>query len=84
MTGCDLTPENRLACIGLGALGLPMAVNLQAAGYRIQVHTRSRLAESDPDLAGASTAESPAAAVRGCHGLLLCVSDDAAVEAVLR
>ena len=83
MTGCDLTPKSRLAFIGLGALGLPMAVNLQAAGYPLQVHTRSRLAESDPGLAGALSADSPAAAVNGCSALLLCVSDDAAVESVL-
>ena len=83
MTGCDLTPKSRLAFIGLGALGLPMAVNLQAAGYRLQVHTRSRLAESDPGLAGAMPAASPAATVSGCSVLLLCVSDDAAVESVL-
>ena len=83
MTGCDLAPENRLAFIGLGALGLPMAVNLQAAGYSLRVHTRSRAAESDPSLEGSSPADSPAAAVRGCAALLLCVSDDAAVESVL-
>ena len=83
MTRCELTPESQLAFIGLGALGLPMAVNLRSAGYRLRVHTRSRLAESDPGLEGSSAADSPAAAVRGCAALLLCVSDDAAVESVL-
>ena len=83
MTGCDLAPENRLAFIGLGALGLPMAVNLQAAGYSLRVHTRSRAAESDPSLEGSLPSESPADAARGCTALLLCVSDDAAVESVL-
>ena len=83
MTGCDHTPKSPVAFIGLGALGLPMAVNLQAAGYSLQVHTRSRLAESDPDLAGALPAASPAEAAAGCSALLLCVSDDAAVESVL-
>ena len=83
MTGCDHTPKSPVAFIGLGALGLPMAVNLQAAGYRLQVHTRSRLAESDPGLAGAIPAANPAGAASGCSALLLCVSDDAAVESVL-
>ena len=32
----------RIGMVGLGALGLPMAVNLQRAGYALQVHTRSR------------------------------------------
>ena len=76
-------PKSRLAFIGLGALGLPMALNLQAAGYRLQVHTRSRLAESDAGLAGAIPAANPALAASGCSALLLCVSDDAAVESVL-
>ena len=60
-----------------------MALNLQAAGYRLQVHTRSRLAESDAGLAGAIPAANPALAASGCSALLLCVSDDAAVESVL-
>ena len=32
----------RIGMVGLGALGLPMAVNLHRAGFRLQVHTRSR------------------------------------------
>jgi 3-hydroxyisobutyrate dehydrogenase/2-hydroxy-3-oxopropionate reductase len=83
MTGSDLIPPAQLACIGLGALGLPMAVNLHSAGYRLQVHTRSRHAEADPALAGTTASDCPAAAVRGCRALVLCVSDDAAVETVL-
>ena len=74
MTGCDLTPGSQLAFIGLGALGLPMAVNLQAAGYTLRVHTRSRSAESDPGLVGSSPADNPAAAARDCAALLLSAS----------
>ncbi|MGB1622422.1 MAG: NAD(P)-dependent oxidoreductase [Synechococcus sp.] len=73
----------RIGMVGLGALGLPMAVNLQRAGYRLQVHTRSRQAETDPGLAGAQPCASPADAADGVDVLLLCVSDDAAVQAVL-
>ena len=83
MPTSDLTPPASLACIGLGALGLPMAANLQAAGYDLRVHTRSRTAESDASLVGATPARAPAAAVVGCKALLLCVSDDDAVESVL-
>ena len=72
----------RIGMVGLGALGLPMAVNLQRAGYALQVHTRSRQAESDPTLAGAQSCAT-AAAADGADVLLLCVSDDAAVNAVL-
>ena len=40
----------RIGMVGLGALGLPMAVNLQQSGHTLQVHTRSRRAENDPQL----------------------------------
>ena len=74
--------------MGLGALGLPIAVNLRHAGYRLNVHTRSRSAESAAELVDAqgptvTSSDSPAAAVEGCQALLLCVSDDSAVHDVL-
>ncbi len=74
--------------VGLGALGLPIAVNLRRAGYQLQVHTRSRAAETAPELQNAeglalTSHSSPAKAVNGCQALLLCVSDDAAVRTVL-
>ena len=49
MTRCDLS----LGFVGLGALGLPMAINLHRAGFRLRVHTRSRSAETSPELEGA-------------------------------
>ena len=79
MTRCDLN----LGFVGLGALGLPMAINLHRAGFRLRVHTRSRRAETHPELEGAARCDSPATTSAGVDVLLLCVSDDAAVEAVL-
>ena len=69
--------------VGLGAIGLPMAVNLHRAGFALQVHTRSRTAERAADLEGAVSCASPASVAQNVDVLLVCVSDDSAVEEVL-
>ena len=69
--------------VGLGAIGLPMAVNLHRAGFALQVHTRSRTAERAADLEGAVACASPASVAQNVDVLLVCVSDDSAVEEVL-
>ena len=79
MTRRDL----RVGVIGLGALGLPMAANLRRAGLSLRVHTRSRRPEPDPSLQGSIACATPAEAAEGVDVLLVCVSDNAAVEAVL-
>lgn len=75
--------EWRVGMVGLGALGLPMAINLHQVGLNLQVHTRSRRAENDPQLKGTRPCGSPAAAANNVDVLLLCVSDDTAVNHVL-
>ncbi len=77
-----------VAMVGLGALGLPIAVNLRRAGYRLNLHTRSRSAESSAELIddqgpSVTPSSSPKEAVHGCAVLLICVSDDSAVQDVL-
>ena len=79
MSRCDL----RVGVIGLGALGLPMAANLRRADVHLRVHTRSRSAERNPSLQGSITCATPAEAATDVDVLLVCVSDNAAVEAVL-
>ena len=69
--------------IGLGALGAPMAANLLAQGFPLTVHNRRRDRELPLAAAGALRAATPAAAARGADVLALCLSDDAAVAAVL-
>ena len=69
--------------VGLGAIGLPMAVNLHRSGFALQVHTRSRTAERSPELDGAMACENPASAAQNVDVLLICVSDDTAVQEVL-
>ena len=77
------TSDLKLGVVGLGALGRPMAVNLVSAGFQVRLHNRSREAEEVVDLADAQRCASPAEAAEGVDVLLVCVSDDAAVEAVL-
>jgi 3-hydroxyisobutyrate dehydrogenase-like beta-hydroxyacid dehydrogenase len=60
-----------------------MAANLQAAGFPLTVHNRTRQREEPLAAAGARRAASPAAAARGADLLCLCLSDDAAVRRVL-
>jgi len=69
--------------VGLGAIGLPMAVNLRRAGFDLKVHTRSRTAEQHPDLNGCQACCSAEEVSRDVDVLILCVSDDAAVGSVL-
>jgi 3-hydroxyisobutyrate dehydrogenase-like beta-hydroxyacid dehydrogenase len=79
MTRSDL----RVGMVGLGAIGLPMAVNLRRAGFDLKVHTRSRTAEQHPDLNGCQACCSAEEVSRDVDVLILCVSDDAAVGSVL-
>jgi 3-hydroxyisobutyrate dehydrogenase-like beta-hydroxyacid dehydrogenase/SAM-dependent methyltransferase len=76
-------PRERLAFLGLGALGAPMAANLLAAGFPLTVHNRNRTREEPLRALGATSAASPAAAAREAGILCLCLSDDAAVCTVL-
>jgi len=80
MTGAPLPT---VGFVGLGQLGAPMAANLLAAGYPLTVHNRNRQAEEALAAAGAARAASPAEAAASADILCLCVSDGAAVEAVL-
>ena len=72
-----------LGWIGLGEIGLPMAVRLIGAGHEVVVWGRTA-ANLRPALdAGASAASSPAELASRCEAVLLCVTDGDAVEAVV-
>ncbi len=60
-----------------------MAANLLAQGIPLTVHNRHRERELPLAAAGAARAATPAAAAQGAAVLALCLSDDAAVAAVL-
>jgi 3-hydroxyisobutyrate dehydrogenase-like beta-hydroxyacid dehydrogenase len=68
----------RVAFLGLGIMGRPMAANLVKAGHEVAVWNRT-----PKQVEGARTAESPADAAQGAEVLWMCVSDTKAVETVL-
>ena len=69
----------RVAFLGLGIMGRPMASNLVKAGHEVSVWNRS----AGREVEGARTAVSPADAAHGAEVVWMCVSDTAAVESVL-
>jgi len=69
----------RVAFVGLGIMGRPMAANLVKAGHEVSVWNRS----AGKEVEGARVASSPADAAQGAEVVWICVSDTAAVEQVL-
>ena len=73
----------KIAVIGLGTMGAPMAANLLKAGCQVVVHNRARSKEEPLAALGATRAADPAAAARETEIVLTCVSDTPDVESVL-
>ena len=71
----------KLAFIGLGTMGAPMAQRLVDAGYDVTVHNRTR--EREEKVTGAKRADSPQEAARGCDVVFTMVSDTPDAEAVI-
>jgi 3-hydroxyisobutyrate dehydrogenase-like beta-hydroxyacid dehydrogenase len=69
----------RVAFLGLGIMGRPMAANLVKAGHEVTTWNRS----PGKDVEGARSAASPAEAARGAEVVWMCVSDTQAVESLL-
>lgn len=73
----------KVAFIGLGTMGTPMALNLLQAGHEVTVHNRTRGREEAVAAAGARRAESPQVAAAGAEVVITCVSDTPDVEQIL-
>jgi len=73
----------QIAFIGMGTMGLPMALNLLQAGHRVTVHNRTREREAAAEKAGAQRAASPAEAAREAEITITCVSDTPDVEKIV-
>jgi 3-hydroxyisobutyrate dehydrogenase-like beta-hydroxyacid dehydrogenase len=69
----------RVAFLGLGIMGRPMAANLVTAGHEVTVWNRT----PGKEVEGARHAGTPAEAVQGAEVIWMCVSDTQAVESVL-
>jgi 3-hydroxyisobutyrate dehydrogenase len=74
----------RVAFLGLGIMGRPMAANLARAGHELTVWNRTAAkAESFAEEHGAAAAPTPADAARGAEALVTMVVDVPEVESVL-
>lgn len=69
----------KVAFLGLGIMGRPMASNLAKAGHEVTVWNRT----PGKEVEGARTAATPAETARGAEVVWTCVSDTKAVESVL-
>ncbi|HEU4564996.1 MAG TPA: NAD(P)-dependent oxidoreductase [Gemmatimonadaceae bacterium] len=73
----------RIAFLGLGRMGHPMAERLLDAGHRLSVWNRTRSRGEDLATRGATLAETPAAAVRDSEMVITMLADPGAVMRVL-
>ena len=73
----------KIAFLGLGKMGVPMARRLLAAGHDVTVWNRTRERADALAAQGAIVASSPAEAARSAEAVLTMLFDDAANEAVL-
>ena len=69
----------RVAFLGMGIMGRPMAANLVKAGHEVTVWNRT----PGKDVEGAKSAPTPAEAAQGAEVVWMCVSDTPAVESIL-
>ncbi len=75
--------QPRLGFIGVGAMGLPMGLNLLKAGFTLAFCTSRPVAAEPLIAAGATQVDSPAAVAAACDVLLTCLPADNEIAAVL-
>ena len=73
----------RLAFLGMGVMGAPMAGHLSKAGHEVTVYNRTKAkAEAWAKTYGGQSADSPAQAAEGAEMVFACVGDDNDVRSV--
>jgi len=73
----------KVAFIGLGAMGAPMASNLRDAGFELRVYNRDAAKAAPLAGKGATVCASPAEAARGAQFVVSMVADDNATREVM-
>lgn len=74
---------SRIAYLGTGLMGSPMALRLVGAGHEVTVWNRSPEKTAPAVEAGATRADTPAEAVQGADAVMCCLMNAKAVEAVV-
>jgi len=75
--------SEKLAFIGLGVMGFPMAGHLQRAGYDVTVYNRTTSRAIDwLETYGGAFAKTPAEAAKGASIVFACVGNDQDVRAI--
>jgi 3-hydroxyisobutyrate dehydrogenase-like beta-hydroxyacid dehydrogenase len=72
----------KVAFVGLGSMGLPMARNLIKAGHALTVYNRTRSRAEEMHAHGAKVAATPAEAASGAEAVITMLADDRALERV--
>jgi 3-hydroxyisobutyrate dehydrogenase len=75
--------QSKIAFIGMGTMGAPMATRLVEAGYDVTVHNRTREREESVAAKGATRAASPREAAEGADIVITMVSDTPDVQGVV-
>jgi len=80
----EATPSRKVAFLGLGVMGGPMAGHLAAAGHQVTVYNRTAAkAQAWVARHGGRAASSPRAAAEGADFVFACVGNDADLRSVV-
>jgi len=80
----ETIPPRRVAFLGLGVMGYPMAGHLARAGHQVTVYNRTAAkAQAWAAEYGGTAAATPAEAARDCDFVFACVGNDADLRSVV-
>jgi 3-hydroxyisobutyrate dehydrogenase len=81
----DSAPSKKVAFLGLGVMGYPMAGHLHLAGHKVTVYNRSNAKAQAfcAEYAGSTHAATPREAAAGCDMVFCCVGNDDDLRSVI-